>query len=129
MRQVADRLPRYLALTLLPLLALACLACGPREFHGKDKEMMERVGIISDALSNYQLANAEWPESLSDVRQYLAYGERWPANPYDGKPIADTGSPEFDPAASVGMVFYQKLCRDDRLINYQLHVFGDKGKL
>lgn len=132
MRQVADQLihcrSALIVLALIVFVAIAASGCA-REFHGKDKEMLERVAIISDALSNYQLAYAEWPESLSDARQFLAYGERWPVNPYDGRPIADTGSPEFDPAMSVGMVYYQKLYREERLVNYQLHVFGERGKL
>ena len=42
---------------------------------------------------------------------------------------ADTGSPDFDKATSVGMVYYQPFYRNEMIVNYQLHVFGKNGKL
>ena len=56
-------------------------------------------------------------------------GEIWPADPYNGNQITDTGSPDFDPAASVGNVYSQKFERDGQVTGFQLHVFGEKKKL
>ena len=111
-----------LLLCLLPLLT----GCPPKRFNGKDAEMMAAAKAIAKAINAYQGDYAEWPVSLDLAKPYLP---DWPVNPYDGKPIGDTGSPDFDPAISVGMVYYQKLYRGEQLVNYQLHVFGEKGKL
>lgn len=126
MRQYA--LGGAVTLAFMVLALLSCSGCA-KEFHGKDLAMMEQVKVLSEALSNYHLTYAEWPESLEEVRPHLAYGASWPDNPYNGQPITDTGSPDFDAATSVGNVYYEKLYRDERLINYQLHVFGERGKL
>jgi hypothetical protein len=91
--------------------------------------MVERVKQIGLAVNTYHQETAEWPESLREAEGCLAAGISWPVNPYNNQPIEDTGSPSFDPATSVGMVYYEKFYREDQLMNYQLHVFGDKGVL
>ena len=118
-------------LLLLLLLAILLLALfGPwRRLSGSDAEMVERARLIGEAVNAYHRDTAEWPERLRDAGGYLPAGTAWPVNPYNGQPIEDTGSREFDPQASVGMVFYEKFYRDEQLMNYQLHVFGDAGKL
>ena len=116
---------RYLALTLAALALLAG-GCRRTEFTGDDAKMMRAAKVIAKAVNEYHIEYAEWPESLQGASPFLP---SWPVNPYDGKPVADTGSPDFDAATSVGMVYYEKFYREERLMNYQLHVFGDKGKL
>ena len=118
---------RFLLL-LLALLSLAA-ACAPGQFTGKDAEMMAAARIISNAVNSYHSDTAEWPESLALAESYLPPGTTWPVNPYNGKEIGDTGSPDFDPDTSVGMVYLQKMYRDGQLVNCQLHVFGERGTL
>lgn len=129
MRHALALCTRCLIVLAVLILVAPGFGCGPKKFKGKDLEMMQRVHIITDAISNYQLANAELPDSLEVIRAHVPPGEHWPVNPYNNKEIADTGSPKFDPNTSVGMVYYQKFYRDDVVVNYQLHVFGEKGKL
>jgi hypothetical protein len=111
-------------------LGLALIAgCPPRQFHGHDREMMHAAKIVAAAIDNYHADTADWPESLEQAKAYLPADTLWPNNPYNGLPLADTGSREFDPQKSVGMVYYEKLYRDEQLVNYQLHIFGEHGKL
>ncbi|MEP0813462.1 MAG: hypothetical protein HRF49_02195 [bacterium] len=116
---------------LIICLLLPLLSCPkrPGEFVGKDYEMMKGAKRISRLIDEYFRDVAEYPESLEQVKQYLLPNEKWPENPYTKKPIADTGSRNFDPAASVGMVYYERIFRDEQQVNYNLHVFGDRGKL
>ena len=105
---------------------LLLVGCPPKTYSGKDAEMMAAAKAISKAIDAYQGDYAAWPESLEQVKPYLP---EWPVDPYHGNPIVDTGSAEFDAATSSGMVYYQKLYRDEQLVNYQLHVFREHGKL
>ena len=115
---------------LLALIMVAGLAsCHRKHLTGDDLEMFERAKVIGLAINTYHQDTAEWPERLRDAGGYLPAGTAWPTNPYNGQPIEDTGSREFDPQASVGMVFYEKFYRDEQILNYQLHVFGSQGKL
>lgn len=117
---------------LLPLLISATTlvaGCPKQKFEGDDAVMMQKAKVLANAINEYHRATAEWPSSLRSVQSYLPPGESWPANPYDGKPIEDTGSPEFDPATSVGMVYFQPMKRNDMIVNVQLHVFGEADKL
>jgi hypothetical protein len=119
-----------LILLLLLLAVLLLVVFVPwRRLSGNDAEMVERARLIGEAVNAYHRDTVEWPERLRDAEGFLAAGKDWPVNPYNGQPIEDTGSREFDPATSVGMVFYEKFYRDEQLMNYQLHVFGDRGKL
>jgi len=113
----------FVAVTLLPT------GCYKRELAGDDALMVERARAIGLAINTYHQDTAEWPETIRAAEPYLQAGTSWPDNPYNSKPIEDTGSPDFDPATSVGMVYYEKFYRDDQLMNYQLHVFGKKGTL
>ncbi len=111
-------------------LALVLLAgCPPRQFRGHDREMMHAAKIVAAAIDNYHADTAEWPDNLEQAKGYLPLDTAWPVNPYNGAPLADTLSPDFDAQQSVGMVYYQKMLRDGQLVSYQLHVFGEKGKL
>lgn len=116
-------------LCIAAAVLLLVAGCLPRHFKGDDAEMMRAAKIVADAVNNYHSDTSEWPESLDEAKPYIAPSTPWPTNPYDGKPIADTGSSQFDPTTSVGMVYYEKIYRDDRMVNYQLHVFGRRGKL
>jgi len=110
-------------------LQLAAAGCPGPHFRGNDLLQMRAAKSIALAIDDYYADTSNYPDALTDVKSYFGAEGGWPVNPYDGKPIADTGSPGFDPATSVGMVYYQKMYRDEMLINYQLHVFGAKGKL
>ena len=111
--------------------ALATLTgCPPRQqYTGKDAEMMKDAKMISRLIDNYFSDSSDYPDTLDQLKPMLTPDQKWPDNPYDGKPIADTGSPKFNPATSVGMVYYEKVFRDGQQVSYMLHVFGDKGKL
>lgn len=120
--------------TLLLLLAvLACTGCPAKRhlssFKGDDAVMLDRVRDIGIAINKCQMETAEWPQTLREVDAYLEPGVVWPLNPYTNQPIADCGGPDFDPAKSVGNVFYMKHIRDDQVTNYSLYVFGRKGLL
>ena len=91
--------------------------------------MMGAAKQISRLVNEYHSDSAEWPESLDDVKWYLPASVKWPVNPYNGEPVADTGSRDFDPETSVGMLYYEKIYRGEMLVNVQIHVFGEKGKL
>lgn len=109
---------------------IALCACPKNvNFTGKDAEMMYAAKQIAE-LINEQFSNStEYPGSLAELRQMLPANKVWPVNPYNGQEIADTGSREFDASKSIGMVYYEKILRDEQQVNYNLHVFGDKGKL
>jgi hypothetical protein len=113
------------------LFVLACclIAGCAKKFHGDDLKMMRAAKVLATAIDNYHSDNATWPDTLEQVRASLPAGTPWPVNPYDGKELADTGSPDFDPATSVGMVYYQRTFRDEEQSSYMLHVFGTSGKL
>jgi hypothetical protein len=119
----------FAALASLIVAALLSTGCFKREWTGDDALMVERAKAIGLAINAFHQDTAEWPETIRAAQGYLQPGTSWPDNPYNGRPIEDTGSPEFDLATSVGMVYYEKFYRNDQLMNYQLHVFGDKGKL
>lgn len=120
---------RHLGLLALAFMLVMLAGCPPRQLHGNDREMMRAAKIVAAAIDNYHADTAEWPDSLEQAKSYMPPDTAWPVNPYNGAPLADTGSPEFDPQKSVGMVYYQKMLREDQLVNYQLHVFGERGKL
>lgn len=120
---------RYPGLSVLALTLIVLAGCPPRQFRGDEREMMQAAKIVAAAIDNYHSDTAEWPDSLEQAKSYLPPDTAWPVNPYNGAPLADTGSPEFDPQKSVGMVYYQKMSRDGELVSYQLHVFGARGKL
>jgi hypothetical protein len=120
----------WLLLLLAGLLCACCLLGGcAKKFRGDDAKMMEAAKIVSQAIDNYHRDNAAWPETLDQTEAYLPGAVAWPVNPYNRKALADTGSPDFDPATSVGMVFYQRIYRDGEQTSYMLHVFGAKGSL
>ena len=72
--------------------------------------MMEAAKAVGAALRDYERDNAGLPDSLAQVHSYLP---DWPVNPYNYQPVVDTGKPDFDPATSVGNVYYRKFYRDD----------------
>jgi len=122
-----------LVLCLLLFCSLGLSSCPAkrniRSFKGNDAVMLDRVRDIGLAINKCQEETAEWPQTLREVEAYLEPGLRWPDNPYTSQPIKDSGSPDFDPATSVGNVFYMKHYREEQISNYSLYVFGDKGLL
>jgi hypothetical protein len=127
LRQFALPAVLLAAATLGGMLVLT--GCQRAKFYGKDREMMHAAKVISEAINECYRANSEYPDKLREAEPYLAPGETWPVNPYNGKPIEDTGSMTFDPATSVGMVGYERIWRDEQQTTYQLHVYSEKGKL
>ncbi len=99
------------------------------DFTGKDAEMMKAAKQIAGFIDEQFSDSTEYPGSLAELRQMLPANKVWPINPYNGTEISDTGSRDFDSSKSVGMVYYEKTFRDEQQVNYNLHVFGDKGKL
>ncbi|MCC7477293.1 hypothetical protein IT575_02445 [bacterium] len=124
---------RLSVICIAALLALTSLGgCAKKtiqNFKGNDRTMVEEAQVLVVAINSYHSDTADWPENLADVREKLPPGAVWPVNPYNGNEITDTGSATFDPAGSVGNVFYEKFRREDQIMNYRLHVFGDKGTL
>lgn len=114
---------------LLLMLAPALAGCHQARFTGDDAEMMRCAKLIAGAIDTYFRENGEYPDKLRQVEPFLPPGVSWPANPYTGQPIEDTGSLTFDPTASVGQVAYERIWRDEQQVTYQLHVYGDRGRL
>jgi hypothetical protein len=127
LRQVV---PPALLLVLAVLCGILLLAgCQRAKFYGKDREMMHAAKLLAEAIDTYFRENSEYPDKLREVEPYLPAGTSWPVNPYNGKPIEDTGSIDFDPATSVGNVGYERVWRDEQQTTYQLHVYGEHGRL
>jgi hypothetical protein len=117
---------------LLLLTLLICAGCPHKtlkDFHGDDKTMVEAAKQIEQAINAYHADTADWPPDIRAAEKYLPPGTGWPDNPYTHTPISDNGSATFDPAKSVGTVYYEKFVRDDQVMNYQLYVFGKTGQL
>lgn len=112
----------------LTVLLLTGCAKQPN-FQGDDLKMVQAAAVVKKAINNYRFETAELPEEISWCQEYLPAGEKWPVNPFNGNELADTKSPDFDAATSIGNVYYQKFYRNEILVGFQLHVFGDKGKL
>ena len=56
-------------------------------------------------------------------------GMTMPENPFNGQPIREMESAEFDPATFPGNIYYVKTIKDDCVINCQVIIFGEKGEL
>lgn len=117
-----------LCVSIVALLLLAG-ACQRTKFQGKDVDMMHAAKLIAAGIDNYFSDTSDYPAMLRDAEPYLPDKLAWPVNPYTNMPIEDAGSPTFDPAKSVGMVAYERIWREEQQVSYQLHVFGEKGKL
>jgi hypothetical protein len=120
-----------LLLVALTLLLTACPAAKPQQADMPldDLEMLRGALLISDALRACQRETAEWPATIREAEPFLLRGEVWPVNPYTKQPVEEAASAAFDPAASVGKVYYEKFARDGVVVNYRLHVFGKTGLL
>jgi hypothetical protein len=121
-----------LRVTLSLCLLLACSACFHKtvaNFKGDDKLMVDGAKRIMLAINAYHTDTSDWPADIRSAEKYLAAGTSWPENPYTHAPIEDSGSADFDPAKSIGTVYYEKYVRDEQIANYRLHVFGRSGRL
>jgi hypothetical protein len=130
-RPTTLRLCAAALLAAFAFLLTACPSAPPpqAEMSTDDLAMLRGAQLIADALRAYQRETAEWPATIREAEPFLLRGEVWPVNPYDGQPVVEAASAQFDPAASVGKVFYEKFVRDGVVINYRLHVFGKTGVL
>jgi hypothetical protein len=117
------------AAATLCLLATACAKKTTASFTGDDKLMVDGAKQIRLAIEAYHTETSDYPDSIRAAESHLTPGTQWPANPYTQQPIADNGSSEFDPAKSVGTVYYERYSRDDQVVGYRLHVFGKTGRL
>ena len=115
--------------TFAALLLLHVTACPPKKFKGQDAEMMGAAKRIAGLVNEYFRDIAEYPETIAQLRPLLPPGVPWPQNPYRGGDVIDTRNREFDPEKSPGNIYYEKIFRDEQMVNYQIHVFGEKGKL
>jgi hypothetical protein len=123
---------RSLCGLFLLLLLLAMVACPKKQtshFKGADRQMVYGALAIRLAINAYRADTAELPPDIRAAERYLPPGTPWPVNPYNSQPIEDNRSAEFDPARSVGTVYYEVYFRDEQASGYRLHVFGDKGRL
>jgi hypothetical protein len=93
-----------------------------------DRSMGIQATEIEKAIQRYYSEELDYPDNLDDVSTYLSVTDIWPREPYNGEIIRDTGSPEFDPATSVGMVHYEHFESNDKS-GYKLILFGRKGIL
>jgi len=58
----------------------------------------------------------------------LREGMAAPINPYNGKPMIDTGSPEWDQEISPGNIHYVPVEDQAGMIgNFSIYVFGERG--
>ena len=117
------------ALLCVLLLCCACPKRDVKSFEGNDRLMVEGAGVIAQAINTYHVDTGEWPESIQAAQSHFPPGTNWPQNPWTGGPIEDSGSSEFIPGKSEGTVYYEKFVRDDQIMNYRMHIFGDKGRL
>lgn len=122
-------LKQLLVFCFASVLVIALNGCPSSEPKGKDAEMLTAAKQVAKLIDEYYREFAEYPETISQVRPLLPPAVKWPVNPYNGDEITDTGSREFDPANSPGNIFYEKIYRDEQMVNYQLHIFGEKGKI
>lgn len=122
------RLTAALALTAALLLS-ACPHRTRDNFVGDDRKMVDAANEIMLAINAYHVETSDWPDKIRDAAANLPPGTSWPVNPYNGAEIADTGKAAFDPATSVGNVYYEKFMREDQVVNYRLHVFGKDREL
>ncbi|MDQ3023764.1 MAG: hypothetical protein M3R04_05175 [bacterium] len=119
---------------LIILVAVALFGAGcPKKttesFKGKNRDMVEAAQQIRVAIITYHAETSEYPSDIRSAESHLGTGVTWPNNPYNGQPIRDNFGHEFDPAKSVGTVYYEIFTRDEQIAGYRLHVYGDKGRL
>lgn len=123
--RLASLVIRYFLL-LTTIVILAFLISG--QAYPKDRAMRSQALQLERAIQGYYAEELDYPDSLMDVLPYIDSERGWPANPYNGKPISDTGSDMFSSPDSIGMVHYEKLETGDSS-GYRLTVFGKRGVL
>lgn len=93
-----------------------------------DRSMGIQATEIEKAVQRYFSEELDYPDDLDQVTDYVSVSGVWPHEPYSGRLIEDTGSADFDPENSVGMVHYEHLETND-MSGYRLTVFGRRGVL
>ena len=93
-----------------------------------DEKMRGQAALLEKAVMRYHADEADYPAELEQASPYFPVAGQWPTEPYNGQRIADTGTDEFDPSGSVGMVHYMRIETDGET-GYRLTVFGRDGIL
>lgn len=118
-----------LLLAALTVILTACPKPKLADMSPDDLEMLRGAQLISDAIRAHQRETAELPEAIRHAEPFLLRGELWPVSSYDGQPLTEVDSAQFDASKSPGKVYYEKFVRDGVIVNYRLHVFGQTGRL
>lgn len=129
---IADYMFRRAAWMIAAVIVLVLAAVGYSCIYGpilRDDMMRDEDESVYKAVMIYYAMDKQWPESLEQVREDPDSLYPWPVNPYNHKPIADTGSPDFNRATSVGMVHYVPVMKDGKQVGFKLHVFGRTGEI
>jgi hypothetical protein len=66
------------------------------------------------------------PDEITEVASLLPDVVAWPDNVFSGEPMVDTRSRQFDKATSPGNVFYNKIYREEQIVMWELHAFGEQ---
>ena len=93
-----------------------------------DMKLRVQAAQIEKAVMRYHADEADYPDNLEQVTQYFPVSGVWPLEPYHGQSMRDTGTDEFDPQDSVGMVHYVRLDVEGKT-GYRITVFGREGIL
>jgi len=119
----------FIAFVVIAVLAgVIMLFVRAPKLDAADKQMIERAQLLEVAITEYYASHAEYPDSLALVADYFPTKQQWPSEPYNSKPMEETGSAEFTAPASVGMVHYEKIDQEGKT-GYRLYVFGREDVL
>ena len=112
---------------LLLIAAIMCSqGCMKKTLSEKDALTLTRVReTIMPFIDTHSIDHWQYPESYKAM---LSSGMDAPINPYTGKPMLDTGTPEWDPETSPGNIHYVPVeTEKDMIGNFSIYVFGEKG--
>lgn len=121
---------KYKGYHLLPIILLVVSilfspACTKKRTEKEELTLARVREIIMPFIDDCSIANWQFPESYEEM---LRDGMTAPINPYTGKPMIDTGSPEWDPEISPGNIHYVPVVDQAGMIgNFSIYVFGERG--
>ena len=107
-------------------LLLFCGGCDKAAaLSSEEKEVISRAVQIAVGINALHNSTGEVPEEIGEVEALLPDTISWPRNVYTGEPMVDTKSKDFDAATSPGNVFYNKVYREEQIVLWELHAFGE----
>ena len=118
---------RMLLLRILVFVMILVIIPGcKKRLTPNEQVTLKRVReTIIPFIRNRSISEWQFPESY---KQMLSEGMVAPINPYTGKPMIDTGTPEFDPLISPGNIHYVPVKDQVGMIgNFSVYVFGERG--